>query len=103
MELKILSNQNLVKEKNKMNKTETGKSYKMKKILAIITLLVLFISCANSDENGKTTAKQNSAIDSLTIEKETKNEAIKTLNSELDSLKRLRDSLKSIADSSLAK
>jgi len=75
----------------------------MKKVFAITILLILSISCTNSDESGKTTIKQNSAIDSLTLEKESKNEAIKTLNSELDSLKRLRDSLKSIADSSLSK
>lgn len=86
-----------------MSKKESGKSHKMKKILAIITLLIISISCSTTDENGENAIKQNSAIDSLTIEKESKNKAINTLNSELDSLKRLRDSLKSIADSSLAK
>ena len=66
------------------------------KIKIIISLLlgVFLISCSEQKEPALENSKNKELIDSLALEKAEKSNEIKELNSELDSLKKLRDSLK---------
>ncbi len=70
------------------------------KITIFIPLLlgVAFLSCSEQKEPSKDNSKNDIIIDSLLIEKSEKSIEIKGLNSELDSLKKLRDSLKIITN-----
>lgn len=69
----------------------------MKKLLLIFILLTLFVSCNNSDKKEIKPDKNKQLLDSLSMEKETKKEEITSLNSELDSLKKIRDSLEAVS------
>ena len=68
----------------------------MKKYFLVVVILALFASCEKSD-NTKISSSNKKTLDSLAIQKESKTEEIKTLNTELDSLRKLSDSLKSIS------
>ncbi len=68
----------------------------MKKYFLAVVILALFASCKKSD-NTKISSSNKKTLDSLAIQKESKTEEIKTLNTELDSLRKLSDSLKSIS------
>ena len=68
----------------------------MKKYFLIILILVLFTSCEKLDKTKKTSSNKK-IIDSLALQKRSKTEEIETLNSELDSLRKLSDSLKAIS------
>ena len=65
-----------------------------KKIFISLILGVIFISCSDQKQSTSENSKNQELIDSLAIEKSEKSIEIKELNSELDSLKKLRDSLK---------
>jgi len=65
-----------------------------KKILISLLLGVFLISCSEQNQSTSENSKNRKIIDSLAIEKIEKSKEIKELNSELDSLKKLRDSLK---------
>ena len=69
----------------------------MRKLFIIVMILGLFVSCEKSNDSQKT-SNRKTTTDSLTIQKEKKAKEIKDLNSELDSLKRLNDSLKAISN-----
>ena len=69
----------------------------MKKAFIIVMLVVLFASCKNSNDT-KETSTNKKTLDSLTTQKKNKTEEIKTLNSELDSLRKLSDSLKALSE-----
>lgn len=64
------------------------------KILISLILGVIFISCSDQKQSTSENSKNIELIDSLAIEKREKSKKIIELNSELDSLKKLRDSLK---------
>ena len=64
-----------------------------KRILIPLLLGVIFISCSEQKQSTLENSINNELIDSLAIEKSEKSKEIKELNSELDSLKKLRDSL----------
>lgn len=70
---------------------------KKKKIIISLLLGVIFISCSEQKHSTLKNSKNEKLIDSLSIEKAEKSTEIKELNSELDSLKKLRDSLKIIS------
>ena len=75
------------------------KLFKVKNITFIPLLLgVVSLSCSEQKEPSKDNSKNDIIIDSLLIEKSEKSIEIKGLNSELDSLKKLRDSLKIITN-----
>jgi len=65
-----------------------------KKIIISLLFGVIFISCSEQKESTSENSKNKELIDSLAIEKRGKSIEVKELNSELDSLKKLRDSLK---------
>ena len=65
-----------------------------KKIIISLLFGVMFISCSEQKESTSENSKNKELIDSLAIEKREKSIEAKELNSELDSLKKLRDSLK---------
>jgi len=65
-----------------------------KKILISFILGVIIVSCSEQKQSKLENSKNKELIDSLAIEKIEKSNEIKELNSELDSLKKLRDSLK---------
>ena len=65
-----------------------------KRILISLLLGVVLISCSDQKQSTSENSKNKELIDSLAIEKSEKSKEIKELNSELDSLKKLRDSLK---------
>lgn len=69
----------------------------MKKLIIILALLTLFSSCDNPKET-KTSSTEKSTLDSLTIEKNDKKMEAEKLNLELDSLRKLRDSLSQISN-----
>ncbi len=62
-------------------------------ILALL-LGVFVFSCSEQKQAKPENSKNEQVIDSLLIEKSEKSKEVKDLNSELDSLKKLRDSLK---------
>ncbi len=66
---------------------------KIKIILSLLLGLIL-ISCSEQKDSTSENSKNKEIIDSLAIEKGEKSIEVKELNSELDSLKKLRDSLK---------
>ena len=66
---------------------------KMKIVLSVL-LGMIFISCSEQNESNSENLKNKTLIDSLAIKKQEKSLEVKELNSELDSLKKLRDSLK---------
>ena len=68
----------------------------MRKTFIVIVILGLFVSCEKSS-NTQNASDGKKTIDSLTLQKENKAEEIENLNSELDSLRRLSDSLKAIS------
>lgn len=65
-----------------------------KKIIISLLLGVLLISCSDQKQATLESSKNKELIDSLAVEKREKSNEIKELNSELDSLKKMRDSLK---------
>ncbi len=65
-----------------------------KKILISFILGVIIISCSEQKQSTLDNSRNKELIDSLAIEKIEKSNEINELNSELDSLKKLRDSLK---------
>jgi hypothetical protein len=65
-----------------------------KKIIISLLFGVMFISCSDQKQTSSENSKNKELIDSLAIEKSEKSIEVKELNSELDSLKKLRDSLK---------
>ena len=65
-----------------------------KKILIALLLGVFLFSCAEEKPSNSENSKNKELIDSLAIEKIEKSKEIEALNSELDSLKKFRDSLK---------
>jgi len=69
----------------------------MKKIIIILVLLTFFSSCDKPKET-KTNSTEKSTLDSLTIEKNDKKMEAEKLNHELDSLRKLRDSLAQISN-----
>ncbi len=69
----------------------------MKKYFLALIVLTLFTSCGNS-KNTKEGSNNKKTLDSLATQKKNKTEEIKTLNSEIDSLIKLSDSLKSISE-----
>jgi hypothetical protein len=70
----------------------------MKKIVLMLILSSFLLSCNNSKIEEAKESVNEKLIDSLSITKETKTSEIKELNSELDSLKRVRDSLNAISE-----
>lgn len=70
----------------------------MKKIVLMLILSGFFLSCNNSKIEEVQESVNEKLIDSLSITKKTKSNEITELNSELDSLKRIRDSLKTISE-----
>ena len=69
----------------------------MRKAFIVIMVLGLFISCEKSNES-KETSQNKKTLDSLAHQKESRTDEINELNSELDSLRRLSDSLKAISE-----
>jgi hypothetical protein len=71
----------------------------IKKIKIIILLLSvgLLFSCSEKDNTSKKNLETSKILDSLTIQKEQKSIEAKKLKSELDSLRKLRDSLNLIS------
>jgi len=69
------------------------------KRIVIISLLlgVISISCSEQKQSTLENSKNKKLIDSLSIKKGEKSNEIKELNFELDSLKKLRDSLKEVS------
>ncbi len=65
-----------------------------KRVLIALLIGVSFISCSEQKKSTIENSKNKKIIDSLSIKKVEKSAEIKELNSELDSLKKLRDSLK---------
>lgn len=65
-----------------------------KNILVFLILGVIFIACSEQKQSIFENSKNKELIDSLAIEKIEKSKEIEELNSELDSLKKLRNSLK---------
>ncbi len=68
----------------------------MRRYFLIILFLASFTSCEKLD-NTKKASSNKKIIDSLAIQKRSKTKEIKTLNYELDSLRKLSDSLKAIS------
>ena len=58
-----------------------------------LLLVVLVYSCSDGNSPSKKNIEGKKILDSLTIEKKSKSNEIIKLNSELDSLRMLRDSL----------
>lgn len=67
----------------------------MKMPLTIIIILTLLVACQTSNDEQKTSSTKRT-LDSLSLQKEEKKSEAEKLNSELDSLRRLRDSLDAI-------
>ncbi len=68
----------------------------MRKYFLIILFLVYFTSGEKLD-NTKNASSNKKIIDSIDIQKRSKTKEIKKLNYELDSLRKLSDSLKTIS------
>jgi len=66
-------------------------------IFISLLLVVIFLSCSEQKETSKENSKNEKIIDSLLIKKSEKTSEINELNSELDSLRKLRDSLQIIS------
>jgi hypothetical protein len=67
--------------------------WKTKIIFSLLLGLFLF-SCSDQKQTSSENSKNKELVDSLAIEKREKSIEVKELNSELDSLKKFRDSLK---------
>lgn len=69
----------------------------MKKLIIILALGLLFLSCERT-EVSKNDSSDKSTLDSLTIQKKDKEMEVEKLSTELDSLRKLRDSLVQISN-----
>ncbi len=69
----------------------------MRKAFIVIMVMGLFVSCEKSNDS-KETSQNKKTLDSLAHQKESRTDEINELNSELDSLRRLSDSLKAISE-----
>jgi len=70
----------------------------MSKTIIILLLGTLFVGCNNLDKVEIKSDKNKQVLDSLSLEKANKTTEKKSLSAELDSLKKLRDSLNTISE-----